>query len=311
MKAEMKAFTLHLQILLLHLSIILSTSAEFHHRLIEGLPPLLFQGTLLNDLQSPIPNAYVQFWQTDPDGVYNHPNAAGSNSLYPTFQYCGTATTADDGTFSFLTHRPGAYANRPTHFHYKVWLDGKEMLTSQFYFADENTRYSDLQVIELSGHEFGNGLFGYVTNKTIVLNMNLGGNGPFTPSDMEGPFYPLFDFFEYGNDLINVTFVTKVFDSDMQTMTPSVQPVVTGTPTQSSAVSNGPLNSLAPSVLFSADKTITPHINATDTPTAGDDKETMSTPAEKEQSSSRRLGAKDIFLLSLILGATVAWLISV
>lgn len=176
-----------------------------HRTIIEGVPPLLFQGTLLDDLQNPINNAQIQFWQTDPRGIYNHPDAAGSVSLEPTFQYCGTAQTVDDGSFWFMTHRPGVYVGRPSHFHYKVWLDGQEMLTSQFYFADENTGYSDLQVVQLTEYEFDNGLSGYVTNKTIVLDRNRGGDGPFTPSDMEGPFYPVFDFFEYGNDMITMS----------------------------------------------------------------------------------------------------------
>jgi cytochrome b involved in lipid metabolism len=180
-----------------------------HRQTIQGVAPLLFQGTLLNDLQNPISNASIQLWQTDPLGIYDHPNAAGSNSLDDTFQYCGTAETDMDGSFSFLTHRPGAYANRPTHFHYKVWMDGREMLTSQFYFDDENTSYSDMQIIELQEYEFDNGVMGYVADKTIVLDMNLGGNGPFTPSDMEGPFYPVFDFFGYGNNLINASFITS------------------------------------------------------------------------------------------------------
>lgn len=104
--------------------------------------------------------------------------------------------------FYFVTHRPGAYSGRPTHFHYKVWIDEREKLTSQFYFDDEDTRYSEMQVIQLQEHEFANGRMGYVTNKTIVLDMNLGGAGPFTPKDAEGPFYPVLDFFGYGNDLI-------------------------------------------------------------------------------------------------------------
>ena len=286
--------------------------AKFHRQLIEGVHPLLFQGTLLNDLQSPIPNAYVQFWQTDPDGVYNHPGASGSNSLHPSFQYCGTATTDDDGTFWFLTHRPGAYANRPTHFHYKVWVDGVEMLTSQFYFADENTRYSDMQVIELMEHEFDNGVLGYVTNKTIVLDMNLGGDGLFTPSDMEGPFYPLFDFFDYGNDLINMTFTTKI-DSDVQTFIPSVQPTIM-TDSQmipSVGTNQSTVVSLAPPMQVATDEANMPQTTAvspsSNITTIADDEETMSTTAGKEQSSSRRLDAQGIKILSLIVGASMLW----
>jgi protocatechuate 3,4-dioxygenase beta subunit len=112
---------------------------------IEGVPLLLFRGTLLNDLGAAVEGADVQFWQTDPNGVYDPPGAQGANALVGDFQYFGTAKTLGDGSFWFLTHRPGIYTGRPTHFHYKIWVDGENILTSQFYFADENTQYSDMQ----------------------------------------------------------------------------------------------------------------------------------------------------------------------
>jgi protocatechuate 3,4-dioxygenase beta subunit len=192
---------------------------------IEGVSPLLFNGLLLNDLQNPISEAHVQFWQTDPNGLYDHPNADGSDSLDSTFQYFGTAKTDSDGSFWFLTHRPGIYTGRPTHFHFKIWIDGENVLTSQFYFADENTNYSDMQIIELRGHEFDDGTFGFVANKTIVVDFDLGGDGPFTPSDMEGPFYPVVDFFKFDNNLINATVSSDTalgFSTGAPTKTPSM-----------------------------------------------------------------------------------------
>jgi hypothetical protein len=240
MELFQSTFSMFVWLCLSHLSVQSVASLDTLHRhTIEGVPPLLFQGTLLNDLQNPISNASIQLWQTDPLGVYDHPDAAGSNSLDETFQYCGTAKTDIDGSFTFLTHRPGTYANRPTHFHYKVWIDGQEMLTSQFYFADENTSYSDMQIIRLQEYEFENGVVGYATNKTIVLDMNLGGNGPFTPSDMEGPFYPVFDFLGYGNNLINASFIeSDEMNPDGPTLKPSLQLVVTDAPVQSPTTAN-------------------------------------------------------------------------
>ena len=65
----------------------------------------------------------------------------------PNFQYWGKAVTAADGTFSFRTIVPGAYAPRPAHIHFKVWVDGQVRLTSQIYFANypsqsDSTRFS-------------------------------------------------------------------------------------------------------------------------------------------------------------------------
>jgi len=201
-----------------------SVATSTHRQAIEGVPVILFNGELLNDLGTAVAGAKVQFWQTDPDGEYNHPRAS-STSLDPTFQYYGTATTNEDGTFWFRTHRPGIYTGRPTHFHYRVWVDGRSILTSQFYFADENTPYTDMQVLELEEYDFGAGMNGFATNKTIVVNLNLGGTGPFTPSDALGPFYPVVDFFDADNDLTNNTSPSNGTPSSSPTLSPSKSPV--------------------------------------------------------------------------------------
>jgi protocatechuate 3,4-dioxygenase beta subunit len=188
---------------------------------------LFFHGTVINDLWEPISGAQVQFWHTDKRGVYNHPgdlNSRGNLPLLPDFQYFGTSTSDDEGNFDFITYRPGVYASRPiTHIHYKVFVDGAEVLTSQFYFADEaaSQQYSNMMVLELEslipqstddamvaeyfrtqGNAAPTTSTSYFhTSKTIVVDMNLGGTVGTTPSQMEGPFYPVVDFFDAGNDL--------------------------------------------------------------------------------------------------------------
>ena len=199
--------------------------------MIEGVPTLLFQGKLINDLGNPVANAFVQFWQTDPNGQYHHPRS-GSTNLDTTFQYFGTATTEQDGSFVFKTHRPGIYRPRPTHIHFKVWVDGNDVLTSQFYFSDENTFYSDLlqldlkeqQEIDENDQSVSSML---VTEKTIIINQNLGGVGPFTPQQTAGPFYPIHDFFTADNDLTNNTYIH---------IDPSSSPSSSGTPSPTTTV---------------------------------------------------------------------------
>jgi protocatechuate 3,4-dioxygenase beta subunit len=186
---------------------------------------LFFHGTLLNDLWEPVNGAQVQFWQTDKFGVYNHPDdlsSRGNPPLQSNFQYFGTATSDTDGKFDFITYRPGIYPSRPiTHIHYKVFLEGQELLTSQFYFADEgNSQFSHMIVLDLvpvepqfsddptateyfrsrnSTHSVTAKYF--QTFKTIVVDLNLGGAFQTTPRQTEGPFYPIVDFFDVGYDL--------------------------------------------------------------------------------------------------------------
>jgi hypothetical protein len=169
----------------------------------SSLPVLVFNGRVVNDLGEPLEGALVQFWQTDENGNYHHPNFnLGGESLLPFFQYFGTATTSADGSFVFKTHRPGIYAQRPiSHIHYKVWWKGSNVLTSQLYFVDENTSQPLSLQLTLQEQEDGS----LVTNKTIALDLGLGGTEAITPSQTEGPYYPVVDFFGLDSDMTVVT----------------------------------------------------------------------------------------------------------
>lgn len=148
---------------------------------------------------------------------YDHPGA-GAVTLNPNFQYYGTAKTSEDGGFWFKTHRPGIYSGRPTHIHFKVWVGGVAILTSQLYFLDENTSYPSTLQLELKEEIDEDGLTYFSTSKTIRVNLNLGGSGPFTPRDMEGPFYPAVEFFDFDSDLTNTQ------NSNEGTPIPTVSP---------------------------------------------------------------------------------------
>jgi protocatechuate 3,4-dioxygenase beta subunit len=182
---------------------------------------LFFHGTLFNDLAEPMEGAKIQFWHTDKRGIYNHPvdlRSRGNPELLQDFTYYGTAATDSAGSFNFTTYRPGIYTGRPiTHIHYKVFSQDEnntrtERLTSQFYFADENINgfspalQLDLVPLQQMTAGSGNRIRYFETRKTIIVDMNLGGNTTLTPSQQEGPFYPVVDFFDVGSDLTNATF---------------------------------------------------------------------------------------------------------
>lgn len=167
----------------------------------EQIPLILFDGVILDDSGQPIERAQVQFWQTDPNGYYDHPAELNTHLRDLSFQFYGTATTDDDGSFSFRTYRPGIYEPRPTHIHFKVWLNGTELLTSQLYFADENPNQPASLILDLVEVTDENGEPAMSTSKTIVVNMDGNGSQALTPSQQEGPFYPVVDFFGYDNDL--------------------------------------------------------------------------------------------------------------
>ena len=102
---------------------------------------LYLQGIVLNQKGNPQAGVIIEIWQTDASGLYRHPRERTQGERDPLFQYWGKAQTDTEGNYHFKTLIPGEYEPRPPHIHFKVWVDGKAVLTSQMYiFTDENYR---------------------------------------------------------------------------------------------------------------------------------------------------------------------------
>jgi protocatechuate 3,4-dioxygenase beta subunit len=109
-----------------------------------------FGGTVYDANGRPIPNAVIEIWQTDAEGVYLHPNDPGTAQRDMNFQFYGEATTDENGRYTFRTVLPGQYEPRPRHIHFKVKLNGQELITSQFYFAEESGGEPEPLIITLA-----------------------------------------------------------------------------------------------------------------------------------------------------------------
>lgn len=99
----------------------------------ESGPRLRFGGVVRDAVTcAPIPNAVVELWHADTKGAYD--GAADG-------RYRGQIATDASGAYEFRTVVPGRYLNgatfRPAHLHVKVWVAGKERLTTQLYFAND------------------------------------------------------------------------------------------------------------------------------------------------------------------------------
>lgn len=104
---------------------------------------LLLQGRVYDRNGQPLPGVLIEIWQTDANGIYLHPGDANTARRDPNFQFYGEALTAADGSYSFLTIVPGEYEPRPRHIHVKIKRDGRELLTTQFYFPDDLAASAD------------------------------------------------------------------------------------------------------------------------------------------------------------------------
>ena len=169
-------------------------------------PKLLFHGSVLNENREPLVDAQVQFWHADWHGNYLHPgdNLNGFDLMTDTFSYFGTATTGSNGTFDFITYRPGIYRQRPvTHIHFKVFVNGTEVLTSQFYWEDEGiSRWKDeMLVLSFNQTVDEDGNAAVFTEKEIVVNTKgrgYSGSANLTPSKFDSPglvrSFPIFSY---------------------------------------------------------------------------------------------------------------------
>ena len=93
-------------------------------------------GRVLKADGTPIVGAKVEIWQCDVTGRYLHSGDASSRNRDPDFQGFGVDVSDDQGVYRFQTIKPVPYPGRTPHIHVKVWIDGVDRLTTQFYLAD-------------------------------------------------------------------------------------------------------------------------------------------------------------------------------
>ncbi|MGH7554137.1 MAG: hypothetical protein ACREMQ_14050 [Longimicrobiales bacterium] len=88
---------------------------------------LVIAGTVLTRSCRPVPNALLDFWQADNEGVYDNSG----------FKLRGHQFTDERGVFRLETILPALYQGRTRHIHVKVQAPDDRILTTQLYFAGE------------------------------------------------------------------------------------------------------------------------------------------------------------------------------
>lgn len=121
----------------------LSSNQSYFRRAINetktGVPlSVVLNFVNVNDNCKPIPNARVDIWHCDKDGVYSGYSQPGSNTVGQTF--CrGIQITDANGQVTFTTIYPGWYAGRITHIHFEIYLSSVLNATSQMAFPEATT----------------------------------------------------------------------------------------------------------------------------------------------------------------------------
>ncbi|MFK7853597.1 MAG: intradiol ring-cleavage dioxygenase [Granulosicoccus sp.] len=101
----------------------------------------------------PLEGLRVEIWQCDVNGRYLHTGDKQAIDYDQGFQGFGHDITNTDGQYSFRSIKPTKYPGRTPHIHVKVCKGEKELLTSQFYIADEPDNAGDSIFRRLSKQE--------------------------------------------------------------------------------------------------------------------------------------------------------------
>lgn len=104
---------------------------------------ITLKGTITDADGTPRAGHRIEIWQCDLNGKYLHPGDDRNVTYDQGFQGFGHDITAEDGSYSFRTIKPGRYPGRTPHIHVKVFDGDREVLTTQFYVAGEPANARD------------------------------------------------------------------------------------------------------------------------------------------------------------------------
>ncbi len=106
---------------------------------------IIVAGRILDDSGRPVAGQLVEVWQANAAGRYRHEYDQHPAPLDPNFTGVGRCLTGPDGSYRFLTVKPGTYpwrnhhnAWRPAHIHFSVFGTAfTQRLVTQMYFPGD------------------------------------------------------------------------------------------------------------------------------------------------------------------------------
>ena len=115
-------------------------------------PVIEVSGRILDRRGDPVPHARVEIWQANAAGRYFHPSDPNSAPLDPDFQGYAAFRAGADGTYRYVTIKPGPYPGprgiRTRHIHLDV--DGRyDRLVTQMFFPGEPLNAADVVMRDL------------------------------------------------------------------------------------------------------------------------------------------------------------------
>jgi len=116
---------------------------------------IAIEGRVFDGAGAPVPDALIEIWQANAAGRYAHPEDVQEKPLTPGFRGAGRTPTAKDGSFRFVSVKPGRVPGRGNSLqapHIMVSVLGRGLLkrlATRLYFSDEPAANDDDAVLAL------------------------------------------------------------------------------------------------------------------------------------------------------------------
>lgn len=104
---------------------------------------IVIEGRVLDGQGEPVSDGMLEIWQANPAGRYRHAEDTRDLPLVPGFNGFGRVATADDGSFRFVTVKPGPVPDgeggvQAPHIAVSVFMRGLlKHVCTRLYFPDE------------------------------------------------------------------------------------------------------------------------------------------------------------------------------
>ena len=130
--------------------------------------------TVVDSKCKPVKGAKVDIWHANAAGKYSAVEGVSGNFAR------GTQVTNSSGKVTFTSIYPGWYPGRTMHIHFKIWRNGSEVLTSQFFASDaDNAKIYQSGVYAARGNQntplAADRIYGSLKNPAaLTLKLNIG-----------------------------------------------------------------------------------------------------------------------------------------
>ena len=105
---------------------------------------IVLTGVVYDGDGEPIPDAAIEIWQPDANGIFNHPLDPLHGQADPNFRGFGRAETRNAGKYEFKTVKPGSRDGQAPYINVNIFERGLLVhAMTRIYFSDEQANADD------------------------------------------------------------------------------------------------------------------------------------------------------------------------